>query len=126
MLMAFLLTALNLAVRLPRMRRPVLGSVAIGLLFTLMLLTKTSAAFLLPALGWALWASLRSEGLLRWRCAAAASVASALSFAGWMALVIRAGLLKDYRYLFFINKYLKPHEWYWPALSFWWSMPSAW
>ncbi len=122
MLMAFLLGGLNLAVRLPRMRRPILGSVAIGLLFTLMLLTKTSAAFLLPALGWALWASLRSEGLLRWRCAAAASVSSALSFAGWMALVIRAGMLKDYRYLFFINKYPKPHEWYWPALSFWWSM----
>jgi hypothetical protein len=122
MLMAFLLGALNLAVRLPRMRRPVLGSVAIGLLFTLMLLTKTSAAFLLPALGWALWASLRNEDLLRWRCAAAASVASALSFAGWMVILIRAGLLKDYRYLFFINKYLKPHEWYWPALSFWWSM----
>jgi hypothetical protein len=39
-----------------------------------------------------------------------------------MALVMRAGLLKDYRYLFYINKYIKPHEWYWPALSFWWSL----
>jgi hypothetical protein len=38
-----------------------------------------------------------------------------------MALVIHAGLLADYRYLFFINKYIKPTEWYWPLLSLWWS-----
>ena len=122
MLMAFLLAALNLAVRLPRSRRPVLNSILIGLLFTLMLLTKTSAAFLLPAVAWAMVAPLRREELLRWRCAAAASLASLVSFAGWMALVIRAGLLKDYRYLFYINKYVKPHDWYWPAMSFWWSL----
>jgi predicted membrane-bound mannosyltransferase len=54
MLIAFTLAALNLAVRLPRLRRPVVASVAIGLLFTLMMLTKTTAVFLLPALGWAM------------------------------------------------------------------------
>ena len=48
------LAALNIAVRLPRLRRPVAASVAIGLLFTLMMLTKTTALFLLPALGWAM------------------------------------------------------------------------
>ena len=122
MLMCFLLTALNLAVRLPRIRHPMLASVAIGLLFTLMLLSKTSAAFLLPALGWAMRASLRKEGIAQWKCTAAAAVASAATFAGWMALVIHAGLLKDYRYLFFINKYIKPQEWYWPLWSFWWSL----
>jgi hypothetical protein len=122
MLMAFLLAALNLAVRLPRFRHPVPASVAIGLLFTLMLLSKTSAAFLLPAVAWSMWTSLRHERLLRWRCAAVAAAASALSFAGWMALVMRVGLLRDYRYLFFINKYIKPHEWYWPVMSFWWSL----
>ena len=40
------LVVLNLAVRLPKMKRPVLVSVGIGLLFALMLLTKTTAAFL--------------------------------------------------------------------------------
>ena len=122
MLMAFLLAGLNLAVRLPRMRHPLRVSAIIGLLFTLMLLTKTSAAFLLPALGWAMLASLRNAGVTRWRCTAAAAAASAASFGGWMALVIHEGLLKDYRYLFFINKYIKPHEWYWPLWSFWWSL----
>ncbi len=122
MLMCFLLAALNLAVRLPRMKHPVAVSVAIGLLYTLMLLTKTSAAFLLPALGWAMLVSLRKEGLVRWKCTAVAAVTSAVSFAGWMALVVHEGLLKDYRYLFFINKYIKPHDWTWPVWSFWWSL----
>jgi 4-amino-4-deoxy-L-arabinose transferase-like glycosyltransferase len=46
---ALTLAALNLAVRLPRMRRPVLASAGIGLLFALTMLTKTTAVFLLPA-----------------------------------------------------------------------------
>jgi len=54
LLIALTLAALNLAVRLPRLRRPVWAAVAIGLLFTLMMLTKATAVFLLPALG-GLW-----------------------------------------------------------------------
>ncbi|KAA6456918.1 phospholipid carrier-dependent glycosyltransferase [Acidobacteria bacterium AB60] len=122
MLVCFLLTALNLAIRLPRMKHPVLMSSLIGLLYTLMLLTKTSAAFLLPALAWAMLQSLRNQGILRWKCTASAALASAMSFAGWMAFVVHAQMLKDYRYLFYINKYPKPHAWYWPAVSFWWSL----
>jgi len=38
-----------------------------------------------------------------------------------MALVIHAGLLRDYEYLFVVNKYSKPAEFYWPLLSLWWS-----
>src|ERR1017187_10112919 len=52
MLTALTLAALNLAVRLPGMRRREWASAWIGLLFTLMMLTKTTAVFLLPALGW--------------------------------------------------------------------------
>lgn len=122
MLSAILLGILNLAVRLPRWKHPVLVSAGIGLLYTLMLLTKTSAAFLLPAVGWAMVAPLWGRWKLAIRCAVAAGAAAAVSFAGWMALVVRAGLLTDYRYLFFINKYNKPPQWYWPALSFWWSL----
>ena len=49
LLTALTLGALNLAVRLPRMKKPVGAAAVIGLLFTLMLLTKTTAVFLLPA-----------------------------------------------------------------------------
>jgi len=121
MLTAFTLAALNLAVRLPRLRRPVMASVAIGLLYTLMMLTKTTAVFLLPTLGWAMLLPLWRDRKSALRCSLAAAGAFVLSFGGWMTLVVSAGLLRDYRYLFFINKYVKPPEFYWPVLSFWWS-----
>jgi len=121
MLTSFTLGALNLAVRLPRLRRPVWASVWIGLLFTLMMLTKTTAIFLLPALGWAVLLPLWQNRKLAERCALAATGTFAATFGLWIALVVRAGLLADYKYLFFVNKYIKPPEFYWPVVSFWWS-----
>jgi len=38
-----------------------------------------------------------------------------------MAVVVSFGLLRDYEYLFFVNKYVKPPEFYWPLVSLWWS-----
>jgi Dolichyl-phosphate-mannose-protein mannosyltransferase len=152
MLIAFTLGALNLAVRLPRMRRPLSASVGIGLLFTLMMLTKTTAVFLLPALGWAmvlpLWQNRKlargaprtrgpqratfarwgeGTGLRPWggklalRYSLAAAGAFAVSFGVWMAAVVGSGLLRDYKYLFVVNQYIKPPEFYWPVVSLWWS-----
>jgi hypothetical protein len=135
LLIAFTLGALNLAVRLPRLRRPILASVGIGLLFTLMLLTKTTAVFLLPALLWAMllpfWRGWEkglklddSRPLDRshfFHCALTAAGSFAAAFGVWMTLVVRFGLLPDYKYLFFVNKYSKPPEPYWPLVGGWWS-----
>ncbi len=121
MLTTLTLAALNLAIRLPRMRRPVWAAVLIGLLFTLMLLTKTTAVFLLPALGWAIGLPLRGHLKLALRCSLVAAATSAVTFGLWMALVVRLGLLADYRYLFYINTYPKPSGLTWPLLSLWWS-----
>jgi len=121
MLTAFTLAALNLAVRLPRWRRPMWVSVAIGLLFTLMMLTKTTAVFLLPALGWAMLQPLWKSPKRALRSAATAAAASAVSFGLWMGLVIGSGHLADYKYLFYINTYPKPANPNWPLLSLWWS-----
>lgn len=121
MLTAFALGALNLAVRLPQMKRPVVASAGIGLLLTVMMLTKTTAVFLLPAVGWALLTELWHERKVAIQCAAAALGACALSYGMWMGAVVRLGLLGDYRYLFFINKYPKPKEIYWPLVSAVWS-----
>ena len=121
LLIALTLAALNLAVRLPRLRRPVWAAVAVGLLYTLMMLTKTTAVFLLPALGWALILPLRKDLKLALRCSMAAAAAFAASFGLWMALVVSLHLFGDYKYLFFVNKYVKPPEFYWPLISFWWS-----
>jgi hypothetical protein len=117
----FTLTALNIAVRLPRLRRPVLASAAIGLLFTLMLLTKTNALFLLPALAWAMLLPLWSRRKTLLRCFVAAAVACAVPFIAWLVLVAASGRWADFKYYFFINKYAKPPVFYWPLLSFWWS-----
>jgi 4-amino-4-deoxy-L-arabinose transferase-like glycosyltransferase len=120
-LMAFTLCALNLVVRLPRMRRPVIASIGIGLLFTLMMLTKTTAVFLFPAVGWALLMVWRREFRLALRCAAAALGAFVITYGLWMAAVVCKGRFGDYRYLFFVNDYPKPREIYWPLVSAIWS-----
>ncbi len=121
MLTALTLAALNLAIRLPRFRLVTLMSATIGLLFTLMLLTKTTAVFLLPAIGWAMIAPLWAQRRLAVRCAVAALGTSAVTFGVWMALIVHFSLMPDYQYLFFVNKYQKPTEFYWPLLSLWWS-----
>jgi hypothetical protein len=121
MLTTFTLAALNLGVWLPRSRRPVLVSVGIGLLFTLMMLTKSTALFLLPALGWAMGMPPWQNRRLLLRCGLAAGGAFAVSFGLWMGLVVHFGLWTDYQYLFVVNKYPKPGELYWPLVSLWWS-----
>jgi 4-amino-4-deoxy-L-arabinose transferase-like glycosyltransferase len=120
-LMAFTLCAMNLAVRLPRMRQPVSTSIGIGLLFTLMMLTKTTAVFLFPAVGWALLMEWRHERKAGLRCAAAALGAFVITYGAWMAAIVRKGFFGDYRYLFFVNDYPKPREIYWPLVSAIWS-----
>ena len=131
MLTTLMLAALNLTVRLPQMRRPVATAAAIGVLFTLMMLTKTTAIFLLPAIGWAMFAAFWDRGeassdsarsslrtwipSLRTALRRLSAIAFALTFGAWMALVIALGYFGDYKYLFFINKYVKPTEFYWPC-----------
>ena len=122
MLTALTLAALNLAVRLPRIRRPVRASLTIGLLFTLMMLTKTTAVFLLPALGWAMLLPLRDNRKLAARCALTAAGTFTALFGAWMAFIVSLHLYPDYKYLFLVNKYIKPREFYWPVASLWWAI----
>jgi hypothetical protein len=78
---------------------------ALGLLLPVMVLTKTTAIFLIPSVAWLLWA--RSGYLLRpfFRMALPAST---LAFVIWLAyygFVVRPHFLSDYRYLFSANAY---------------------
>jgi hypothetical protein len=125
LLTAVFLAALNLAVRLPRFRRSASVSTVIGLLFTLMMLTKTTAIFLLPAIGWAMIQPLWQQRRTALRCALAALGTAAVTFGLWMGLIVHLGLMRDYQYLLFVNKYEKPTEFYWPLLSLWWSLRGA-
>jgi len=122
MLTTLALAVLNITVRLPRLRHPISASIGIGFLFTLMMLTKTTAVFLLPAIGCAMLLAFRGDRARTFLCAAAASAAFAGTFGLWVGLVILYELRADYSYLFYINTYTKPTEFYWPVLSFWWSL----
>ncbi len=119
--MVFTLAALNLAVRLPRMRRPVWGAFAVGFLFAVMVLTKTNAAFLLPALAWAMALPLRRRRRLAVQCLLVAGATFAAGYGLWLALIASRGFLGDYKLFFFINHYPRPHGLYWPLVAFWWS-----
>lgn len=121
-LMTFELCALNIAVRLPQLKWPVRSSAGIGLLFTVMMLTKTTAIFLLPAVAWAMLMPLRRNVFHAARCALAAIGAFALSYGLWLSLVAWRGLWGDYKYMYVVNAYPKPKELYWPVVSAAWSI----
>ena len=122
LLMTLMLTALHVAVRVGRARRSVAWAAGMGLLFTLMMLTKTTAIFLLPALGWALLAPLWNEKKEMVRCAMAAGGTFAALYGAWIAMLAGLGLMADYKALYLVNDYAKPKEFYWPLVSFWWSL----
>jgi hypothetical protein len=117
------LAMLNVAVRLPRMRRPVMASVGIGLLFALTMLTKTNAAFLAPAVGWAMAAPLWERRKVALKCGLAAGLTAAVAYGAGLALIGAAGLMGDYKYFFLsANSYVKPPGFWWPLAAFWWSL----
>jgi 4-amino-4-deoxy-L-arabinose transferase-like glycosyltransferase len=121
LLVALTLGAMNLAIRLPRFRHKEGVAALIGLVFTMMLLTKTTAVFLLPALAWVIALPFWDQKRKLIRMLVAAGGAAALSFSLWMLAVINYGFFADYKYLFFINAYKKPSGIWERLLSFWWS-----
>ena len=82
-----------------------LPSIALGLLLPAMVLTKTTAIFLVPAVAYMVWA----RAGYRLRTALRFSVLPALMAAGlWLAyivLFVRPHYLADYKYLFSANAY---------------------
>lgn len=79
--------------------------VSLGLLLPLMVLTKTTAVFLLPSVLWMLWAA---DGYRVRRLLLTGFIVSAIAGAVWSAyyfLLVRPRFLEDYRYLFSANAY---------------------
>jgi 4-amino-4-deoxy-L-arabinose transferase-like glycosyltransferase len=94
-------TAIPLQTRI----RLTLPALALGLLFPLMVLTKTTAIFLLPAIAWLLWAraGYRLRPFLRLGLPSAA-----LALVIWLSyylFVVRPHFLPDFHYLFEANGY---------------------
>jgi 4-amino-4-deoxy-L-arabinose transferase-like glycosyltransferase len=121
LLVALTLGAMNLAIRLPRFRYPETVCGLIGFLFTCMLFTKTTAVFLLPALIWVIVLPSLHDWRKYTRMLVAAGGTAILTFTAWMLFVVDAGLFPDFKYLFFINTYEKPHGLLGRLMSLWWS-----
>jgi hypothetical protein len=85
--------------------RGLLPIVALGLLIPLMVLTKTTAAFLLPAVGWMLWASAGYSLRPFLRLSIPVGLLAAVVWGSYYGLVVRPHFLADYHYLFSANAY---------------------
>lgn len=79
--------------------------VALGVLIPLMVLTKTTAAFLLPSVAWMLWASAGYRVRPFLRLGLPVGLLAAIVWGGYYGLVVRPHFLADYRYLFSANAY---------------------
>jgi 4-amino-4-deoxy-L-arabinose transferase-like glycosyltransferase len=122
-LMCLLLLSWVLALRLPRSsvrgQRAMLA--AIGLLICLMILTKTTAVFLLPS---TLWLVAHAYGL-RWKTLRAlllAGVAAAIPWCAWYFLFVRPRYRVDYHYLFEANHWPQPTGFKGWVAAFWYAL----
>ncbi len=81
------------------------NTLPLGILLPLMVLTKTTAVFLLPAIAWLLWAraGYRLRPFLR-LAVPPVVIASVLWFA-YYSLIVHPHFLSDYQYLFSANAY---------------------
>jgi len=85
--------------------RPAMPILALGLILPLMVLTKTTAVFLFPAIAWILWA--RAGYSLRpfLRVGLPVVTLAAVIWLAYYGFVVRPQFLDDYRYLFSANAY---------------------
>ena len=123
LLICFLLVSWLLALRLHRAcpRAQMAMLVAIGFLICLMVLTKTTAIFILPS---TLFLIARARDF-RWasmRALAIAAAAAALPWCIWYFLLVRPHYRVDYQYLFDANHWPQPSSFGGWLAAFWWGL----
>ena len=111
MLVLLTLLALHAATSAPKAHersgsiKRFLPTVLLGLLLPLMILTKTTGLFLMPAIGFLLWSSAGRRVGLFLRTGIPAIVVGLLAWSIYFFAVVRPHYLVDYRYLFSANAY---------------------
>jgi len=111
MLVLLTLLALHAATSAPRALERTgfvqrwLPTVLLGLLLPLMILTKTTGLFLMPAVAFLLWSSAGRHMRPFLRTAIPAGAIGLLAWSAYFLLVVRPHYLVDYRYLFSANAY---------------------
>jgi 4-amino-4-deoxy-L-arabinose transferase-like glycosyltransferase len=114
-----------LLLRLPRLQTPFRRSLLLivaGLVYCLMILTKTTAVFLLPSLLYLLWFPLRRDRRAFFHAAGTFAAAAAVSWGSYFFLLVRPRFLDDYKYLFYVNVYLKPTTLRGWLATFWYAL----
>ena len=81
--------------------------VGLGCLLPLLVLTKTTGLFVLPAIGWMLFASLGYGWRSLLQVGGCAAGLAATLWLGYFVVCVRPHYLEDYRYLFSANSYTK-------------------
>ncbi len=76
----------------------------LGVLLPMMVLTKTTAVFLFPAIFWLLWAATDYRPRPFFRVASGATVVGAVVWLAYFLCLIRLHLLADYQYVFRMNR----------------------
>ena len=85
--------------------RQILPALALGLLVPLMVLTKTTAIFLLPAIAWLLWARAEYHFRTFLRLSVPTVVLATVAWLSYYLFVVRPHFLPDFHYLFEANGY---------------------
>ena len=85
--------------------RRLMPTVALGVLLPAMVLTKTTAVFLLPSILFLLWAAAGYRTRVFLRVAVRAGLLAAGLWCGYFFFLVRPHYLEDYRYLFSANGY---------------------
>jgi hypothetical protein len=119
----FLLVSWMLALRLPQRaaaRNAALA--ACGVSICLMVLSKTTAVFLMPSTIFLLWNKTGPRLSSRIRGVAIVAIAGAIPWSAYYFLWVRPRYLVDYRYLFTANQYGRPETLTACAANLWYAL----
>lgn len=125
LLMCFLLLSWLLALRLPRLKndsRRYLSLGVIGLLLCLMVLTKTTAVFVIPSTLFLIWYAYGYRLRTALGPLAAVVMAALVPWCTYYLLAVHPHYLSDYHYLFAANKWEQPTTFLGWAAAFWYAV----
>lgn len=119
LLLAWLL-ALRPAARAGWMRIATL--ISIGLLLCALILTKTTALFVLPSVFYLVWFPRRAQIRSALTACGMVAISAGLAWLAYFGLVVRPHYLQDFRYLFTVNVYTQPSSALGWLMAFWYAL----
>jgi len=128
LLIFLMLLSWQLALQLPRASRPRQRTslfIGIGLLLCAMVLTKTTAVFLFPAVAYLALLPWRREPRKLLAYAATMGISTALLWLAYYGFIVKPHYLQDFHYLFVANVYPQPTTAFGWLMAFWYAVHGA-